>query len=91
MAGREKNDGQPQTGCKARDDGDLMARPKLPDDRRREQRLQVRLSVHERVTLEYVAERYGISVSTFMRDMAMAVAEDCICDNEESPNSDSKQ
>ena len=48
-----------------------MARPALPEDRRRDYRLQVRLSEGERRTIEYAAQRCKVPVGTLMRDGSM--------------------
>ncbi len=64
-----------------------MARPALPEDRRRDYRLQVRLSEGERRTIEYAAQRCKVPVGTLMRDTAMAAIEEWLqgLDDSEKP------
>lgn len=48
-----------------------MARPKLPDELRRSEVLQIRLTQDERALLEEAAEAAGIAITDVIRNAAM--------------------
>ena len=54
-----------------------MVRPRLPNHRRRDYRLQIRLSEVEREQIELAARAYGESTAEFMRDITLRVIGAC--------------
>lgn len=50
----------------------FMSRPPLPDDERRTETLQVRLSAQEKSELVAGAEALGVSVGSLMREAGLA-------------------
>lgn len=51
-----------------------MGRPKLPKSERKSGRIEIRVSVQEQAAMESAAERAGLKLSEWLRDVALKAA-----------------